>query len=86
MDGLDISLLRCGLQGGRAGKGRGGREGPSACHLMCRMQEIPAFMKTPKRNSLLNSPLNDTLNSTLGSVVYKYTEVLEKEEEIESCS
>lgn len=86
VDGPDISLLRWGLQGGRAGKGRGGREGPSASHLMCRMQETAAIMKTPELNSLPNSPLNDTLKSTLGSVFYKYTEVLEKEEEIESCS
>lgn len=86
MDGPDISLLRCRLQGGRGGKGTGGREGLPASHLMCRIQETAAFMKTSELNSLPNSPLNETLKSTLGSIFYKYTEVLEKEQEIESCS
>lgn len=86
MDGPDISLLRCGLQGCKRRKGKGGRERPSASHLMCRIHETAAFMKTSEPNLLPDSPLNETLKSTLGSLFYRYTKVLEKEEETESCS
>lgn len=53
---------------------------------MCRIHETAAFMKTSELISLSDSPLNETLKSTAGSVFYKYTEVLEKDEVIESCS
>lgn len=49
---------------------------------MRRIHETAAFTKTTELISLPDGPLNETL----GSVFYKYTEVLEKDEVIESCS